>query len=148
MSALAGYTCTFVTDDYGVDARISEVQSFPAGNFIETGVHFNVQMKASHDYRHRGASTLYDPDVDAHNRLVAHTGGAIILVLFCIPQNPGDRLDLTEEYLKLHRCCYWYPRPDTLTTNKRSVTITIPRSSLFTPDACKALMDRARKRRL
>lgn len=146
--AQAGYTCEFSTADYGVDACISRVRELPGGKFTKDGVHLNVQLKATQNYRQNALEIRYDLDADAHNRLVHHDSGAIVLLLFCMPPMPSDHFDLTEHHLELRHCCYWHPRPTSLTSNTSSVTITIPRSRLFTPDACRELMDQVREGRL
>ncbi len=144
----AGYTCQFESDDYGADARISEIRHLPNGKFVRTGCHFSVQMKASHLYHQSASSVTYALEADAHNRLYEHRDGPIVLVLFCVPASSPDRFDQNETRLQLQHGCYWYPRPTTLTANTSSITIAIPRSQLFTPESCQTLMELARTRQL
>lgn len=148
VAAQAGYTCEFSTHDFGVDARISEVRHYENGRYRANGMHFNVQMKATQNYNQNGRSTKYELDAEAHDRLVAHDEGSIVLIVFCVPKVATDRFLVNEDGLTIYRCCYWYPRPDTMTPNKRSVTIDLPRANLFDPNACRSLMERARKRDL
>jgi hypothetical protein len=105
----------------------------------------DIRLKASQDCQQREREMVYALEAEAYNRLVAHAGGLIALVLFCVPDDPAARVDLTEEYLRLRRCCYQYAQPPTITENKRSVSIAIPRSQMFTPQACQALMQRVRE---
>jgi|CXWL01.1.fsa_nt_gi hypothetical protein len=101
----AGYGCQFEEPDYGIDARISEVQFLPNGKYVSSGFHFNVQIKASHKFTKHNQSISYALEADAYNKLVYHKGGLIVLVLFCLPEEPSSRLILTEDFLELRNCC-------------------------------------------
>ncbi len=145
VAAQAGFACEFVKNDYGQDACISEIAFFPDGTYSPTGYQFWVQMKASQRFHIQERGTAYDLDADAHARLVRHIGSAIILLVFCVPADDDVRLTVTEEYLQMQRCCYWYPRPDTMPENKRSTRIVLPRTNLFTPQACRELMEAVKR---
>lgn len=148
VAAQAGFQCDFLGDDWGVDARISEVRHYEDGTYQANGMHFNVQLKATQNYNQGEEVTKYELDAKAHTRLVRHDQAPIVLVVFCIPREPQERFLMDEDGLTLYRCCYWYPRPDKLTENNRSVTIDLPRANLFDPEACKSLMERAKAREL
>lgn len=145
VAAQAGYGCEFRGPDYGADAVISEVEHLPNGKRVATGYEFNLQMKASQVFIQREDATDYDLDAEAHNRLVRFVGNAIVLIVFCISPDVQARLTVTEDYLQLQHCCYWYPRPTEETTNRRSTRIAIPRNQLFTPEACTSLMEGVKK---
>lgn len=137
----AGYTCQFSNPDYGIDATISEVQCLKSGKCVSTGHQFNIQMKATHDFIKNENEIIYDLEAVAYNKLIYHTGGLIILVLFCLPKNPDDRIHLTEDCLELRNCCYWYRINGGITNNSSSKTIHIPRSQLFNPNICIQMMN-------
>lgn len=64
-----------------------------------------------------------------------------ILVLVILPTSPDDWLTLTAEQVVLKRCAYWVslagkPARDNATT----VTVTIPRTNLLTPEAVRKMM--------
>ena len=140
----AGYGCQFQEIDYGIDAEISEVQCTKTGKFVSTGFHFNVQMKATHNFTKNNNEVIYSLDADAYNRMIIHEGGLIVLVLFCLPENPNDRILLTEDCLEIRNCCYWYRLDGDLTNNSSSKTIRIPRTQIFNPETCKNLMSSVR----
>lgn len=140
----AGYLCNFARQDYGVDAVISETQEIPKIGFWPTGYQFNLQIKATHDFKKVGKSISYDLEADAYNKLLHHEGGFIVLVVFCLPKDANERVALTENCLRLKNCCYWYHVTGAPTPNKNSKTIKIPRAQMFTPGACKELMDLVR----
>lgn len=131
----AGYTCHFKNPDYGVDAQISEVQFLPNGKFLDSGFGFDIQIKASHKYKKTETEIIYSLDGDAYDRLVNYKGGFIVLVVFCVPEKADERIELSENALRLRNCCYWYR-----VTEKDQKTIHIPRSQIFDPSACQILM--------
>ena len=141
----AGFGCQFSEPDYGIDALVSEVQVLPSGRYVNSGYHFNVQIKASHARTRNDESIVYALDTDAHNRLVYHTGGLIVLVLFFLPQDAEERISLTEQCLELRNCCYWYiVRGESIEGSQSKRRIHIPRRQVFDPNACKALMESVR----
>lgn len=137
----AGFGCQFTEPDYGIDAKISEIQFYSDHKYSETGYHFNIQIKASHAFSKKNGSIIYDLEADAYNRLVRHKGGLIVLVLFCLPKIPDDRIYLTENCLELRNCCYWYYISGEETGNKSSITLNIPRNQVFDPVACTIMMN-------
>lgn len=137
----AGFSCKFGDEaDYGVDATISEIQVLRNGMHVETGFEFNVQIKASHDYKKYDGLITYDLDAAAYIRLTQHKGGLIVLVLFCLPKERAQRCVLTEDCLELRNCGYWYHITGEPTENKRTKTVHLPRKQIFDPDACVKLM--------
>jgi hypothetical protein len=66
-----------------------------------------------------------------------------ILVVVLVPEKITDWIKQTEEELCLRYCAYWVSlrgMPDT--TNTTNVTIKIPRSNQFTPDALQTIIQR------
>ena len=66
-----------------------------------------------------------------------------ILVIVLVPEKVTDWIKQTEEELCLRYCAYWISlrgMPDT--TNTTNVTIEIPRSNQFTPDALQTIIQR------
>ena len=66
-----------------------------------------------------------------------------ILVVVLVPEKITDWIKQTEDELCLRYCAYWVSlrgMPDT--TNTTNVTIEIPRSNQFTPDALQTIIQR------
>ena len=66
-----------------------------------------------------------------------------ILVIVLVPEKITDWIKQTEDELCLRYCAYWVSlrgMPDT--TNTTNVTIEIPRSNQFTPDALQTIIQR------
>ena len=66
-----------------------------------------------------------------------------ILVLVTLPANINEWLSLTAERLVMRRCACWVslagePERD----NETSVTVSVPRENLLTPDSVRLMMDK------
>ncbi len=76
-----------------------------------------------------------------YNELVGDHYTPKILVVVLIPPSPADWLVQTPDRLSLHRCGYWADLRDLPPTpNTASVTIDLPKSQLFSPEALRALL--------
>ncbi len=74
VAAQAGYGCQFIDQDqdYGVDAQISEIQFTAENRYVNSGFHYNIQIKASHNFQKQSDKIVYALDADAYNRLIHH----------------------------------------------------------------------------
>jgi Domain of unknown function (DUF4365) len=67
-----------------------------------------------------------------------------VLLVVLVPADIDHWLELTIEKLLLRNCAYWVSlRGLQPTKNEQSVTVYIPRSNLFNPDALQAMMTNA-----
>jgi len=140
--AKAGATFDSPKQDYGIDGRIAEVRRFQDGKYHATNWILNCQLKATTNYNLKDDSVAYEMEVEAYNKLVESEGNTYrILIVFCLPSDWQNWLNITEEQLILKKCCYWAFIVDVPSTNKRSRTIHIPRTNLFTPEAVKVMFD-------
>ncbi len=70
-----------------------------------------------------------------------------LLVVVCVPESESEWLRQTEEELALRRCGYWVSlsgQPET--TNRTSVTVSLPRTNRFDVDSLRGLMERASRK--
>ena len=75
--------------------------------------------------------------------ILADTLVSRILVLVTLPNDLGEWMLLSAEQLVLRRCGYWvslfdYPPSD----NETSVTVSVPRTNLLTPEVLQGMMQR------
>lgn len=130
--------------DYGVDGTFHPIKQI--GRMLcDSGFPLDFQLKATTNWRINGTEIIYDMRADAYNKLVDRNNnkGAIpqILIVFCLPKNPGEWLEANEDQLKLRKCCYWQRLQGQLTTNSTSVTVSIPRTQLLNVQSLLQLMD-------
>lgn len=136
VSALGGATYDPPRQDYGIDGRIAEVRRFPNGNYRATNWLFNCQLKATTRFVVRGDVIVYEMDSEAYNRFVECDGDTTrILIVFCLPKQWEDWLNISEDSLVLKNCCYWTALSGEPTSNSSSKTIYIPRRNLFNAEA-------------
>lgn len=132
--------------DYGTDGTIWEVQTLPSGKCTKTGSHIVCQLKATINCSLGADYVVYDMDPKAYNKLANWQGPTpVILVLFRLPRDPEQWLELDEEQLLLKNCCYWTRILEPPTTHSSSIRITIPREQVFNPDAVVDLLARHRR---
>lgn len=66
-----------------------------------------------------------------------------ILVVVVVPEDVEGWLAQSEEALVLRRCGYWRSlRGEPETTNETSVTVTLPRSNVFSVESLRSMMER------
>jgi Domain of unknown function (DUF4365) len=79
-----------------------------------------------------------------HHDLVRRTVTPRLLVVMLLPENPLDWLSATAEQLVMKRCAYWANLyGDAPTENAAGVTVRLPTSQVFDPDALQRLMRQA-----
>ncbi len=147
VAARAGTTCTIYDQDYGLDVVINDVVNITDARgrrtFEATGVLFHCQLKATTTCQKRGGFVLYDMDVDAYNKLIRWRGASpCYLLLFHLPNDEMEWVNLSEEQLLLKKCCYWILLRGSESHNTSTERIQIPESNLFTPDVVRELLAR------
>jgi hypothetical protein len=139
--AMAGCSFTPLSQDYGIDAYVNEVQLFPDGRFITQNWKFGCQIKSTTSAYVENGNLIYDMRAEAYNRLLEIEGPTpVILVLFYMPTNEASWLMLDENQMLLRRCCYWTLLSGPPTANTATQRIRIPRTQLFEPTAVTNLL--------
>lgn len=132
--------------DYGIDGFFQPIKNL-GGMLIPSGFNIEFQMKASTRWAHEGENVVYDLDARAHRVLTDRERGQpfAILILLCLPEEPGEWLDGCEEHLRLRNCCYWYRPEGPPTSNVSSVRVRIPRANVLTPTSLRDIARLARE---
>lgn len=144
--AKAGASFDLVSRDYGVDVCVRRVDKFN-GIMMDMGVSFDLQLKASINWQEEDSYIVYDLEADAYNKLIhRHSASATpcLLVVLCLPRDESEWICLSDEELKLRRCCYYYFVHGEMTPNKRSIRIRIPKENVLSPEAIQKLMEDVR----
>lgn len=144
----AGVTISFPLHDYGEDISFKSIK-VSNGRHRTSRTQLLAQLKASKNCIFTKEAVGYDLEAKAYNDLVYKTedglGSPFILIVLCLPKNPAEWLEVSEEQLLLRKCCYWHHLVGEPTNNVGTKRIFIPRSQLFTPDALKDLLEQAKK---
>lgn len=73
----------------------------------------------------------------------SHRSTPQILIVMIVPEQIDDWMEISTDEILIRHCCYWKSlRGLEATTNRRSVTITIPTDQIFTPTALSEMMIR------
>lgn len=132
--------------EYGVDGQVRQVRLLSNGNSSDTGWTFDCQVKSTVNLTEEPDSVVFDMKVEAYNKLVDWEGSSsCILILFRLPKDEEEWLNLDEESFVLKNCCYWDHLKGPPTSNVGSVRIRIPRAQLFTPDSVSSLLSQITK---
>lgn len=141
--AKSGASFDIVTRDYGVDVCVRNIDSYD-GQLIDMGVAFDCQLKSTINWKLEEDFVVYDIEADTYNKLIyRHKSLACpcILLLLCLPKEESEWLNITEDELKLKKCCYYYYISGIPTGNKETKRIRIPRENVFSPEAVNKLIN-------
>ena len=134
--------------DYGVDGSFHHVTSINGRRF-ESGATVDFQLKATSLDIVREDFISFPMDArttncwaERHNR--PHSNPLILIVL-CLPSQPEEWLQLSENELVLRKCCYW-STISTFTSNLRTCMIEIPRTQMFTPETLQQMLGKVSER--
>lgn len=148
VAARAGVNLNWRGFDYGVDGafcRISERD----GRHAEDGITLDYQLKASTRWRIENQEVVYQLEAKTYNDLASRRSGVrvvpLILILFCLPKEESQWLEINEENLLMRKCCYWTLVDERLTKNAATVTIGIPREQLLTSAALLDLLGKVER---
>jgi hypothetical protein len=149
--AQAGYDCGRPGSiDVGEDLEIYTIIKNKNGKLLKSGPNLYIQAKSSQNYEisEDGMYIKYDLDIDNYHKLVTIEDRVypIILILYCMPAEEDQWLNICEANTTLRHCGYWIclmGEPES--TNKESIRVYIPRDQVFDARALKIIMDKIRK---
>jgi hypothetical protein len=141
----AGALWDISTWDYGVDIYVRRVMQYK-NLMIPSGVLLDCQLKATINWSETDKEIIYDMDADAYDKLIFRSNTisySCILVVFFLPKDESEWVHLSEDELKLRKCCYYVNLSGNHTRNKRSVRIKIPKINRFSPEAVQQMLEAA-----
>lgn len=144
ISAYAGMSCEQRRIDYGIDGSIKEIKySDIRRRFVESGYSIDFQLKATVNAKVKDGIILYDLEVKNYKDLIdAEVGTPRILILYCLPKEKNQWVDILNDELKLRKCAYWCSLKGWQdTTNKERVRIKFSENQRFTAKELIRLMN-------
>jgi hypothetical protein len=130
--------------DYGVDGSFDEVV-VRQNRRVESGFSLSFQLKASTQWQLNDDRVVYDLDVKTYNDLILRrsmrTATPCILILLALPSDSMQWLICEETQLRLQGTCYWEYLSGSLSENRQSVRIRIPRSQRLNPESLLTLIE-------
>lgn len=149
VSAVAAYAGMSVTEsdyDYGIDGTFNDliVKKRRDGKrrFVESGFKIDFQLKSTINIVAENGVLKYDLEVKNYEDLIdQEVGTERILLLFVLPKNQKEWLEISETELKLKRAAWWYSlKGKPCTKNRNRIRIEIPETQLLTPEELKRIM--------
>lgn len=124
--------------DLGVDYTLKKPYTYinPQGEtrYNYDGRYIDIQLKATTENSvvELGDSIKYDLESKSFNDLVERRNNGfmpLILILFVLPANRHEWVDISEDEIKLRRRAYWYIPPigEEQTTNTQRIRVEIPK---------------------
>jgi hypothetical protein len=140
----AGLNLAIREYDYGVDGSFDEVVVRQTRR-VESGFSLSFQLKASTQWQLEDSHVVYDLEVKTYNDLILRrsmsTATPCILILLALPLDSDRWLICEDTQLRLQGSCYWEYLSGSLSENRTSVRIRIPRSQRLTPESLLTLID-------
>lgn len=138
----SGFTLDKSELDFGVDytARKTFEYTHPATGktrIAHDSKSIDIQLKATTETSiiDAGADIKYDLEVKNYNDMIHRLGGIVplILILFVLPDNRNDWIDLTPTELRVRKLAYWfYPAiGSTMTSNVGTIRVTISKTNIL-----------------
>lgn len=143
ISAYAGMKCEQRTKDYGIDGSIHDIKYYKARKrYGESGFSIDFQLKATVNAKIVRGIIKYDLEVKNYRDLIdTEVGNPRILILYCLPREKEEWVNILNDELKLRKCAYWCSLrgyPDV--ANKERIRIAFPDTQRFTTDELIRLM--------
>ena len=150
ITTISGYNITIPKRDYSVDMKIHEVASREQNDknrFYDTGREIDIQLKCT-IYKKENVidgKIKYSLNVNNYNDLILRRKSIVplILVLFLLPEEKSEWIDVKDNEIALRKFGFWYvPDSNELSDNKSNVTIKIPLTNKIDKNTIAMLFNR------
>lgn len=144
VSAAAGFTCEIKQEDYGIDGSINYIRYFPERNSCrDCGIAIDFQAKSTVNAFFKNDELFYDLKIKNYLDLIdTNVGRQRILILYLLPPDSEEWINITPEMTILKKCAYWCSlRGQSQRNNEATVRIKIPTSQILTKDSLIQMMD-------
>jgi len=135
--------------DYGFDGTFRPV-TIRGKRRIESGFPVDFQLKCTRNWSYEEQSVAYNIETKTYNDLVTRDPDGIgaVLILLCVPENPEDWIQVSEELISMRRCCYYAVLSgDPVKNEKSTKKILISRANVLTPVSLNDLLVAERQRK-
>ena len=150
IAAFHGFKTNSSYPDYGTDLEIKEID-FRIENqrkrYFETGRELKLQLKATTENSINIEDEIikYDLNASTYNDLLVRrmTKSPLILILFVLPSEKINWVNISDKELIVKKCAYWYCPNTTelLTVNSATKRILINKSNFFSNETLNQLFD-------
>jgi hypothetical protein len=102
------------------------------------------QLKSTGAHQMKNGTISYPLNIKNYNDLIIETLTPRILIVFLMPEDEGQWIDLCHDSLSLKKCAYWTSllgREDIINTSTK--TIEIKEENIFSPESLRMIMNKA-----
>jgi hypothetical protein len=147
VAATAGLNISHARWDYGIDLTLSEVYRSPEGRHFDVGPRIDIQLKCTTLASFQATEVRFELEAKTYNDLVyPWVQRLVLLVVVVLPEWEEGWIRQEESGLTINGCGYWLSlRGRKPTKNKRSVTVSVPRTNVFSVSGLKDLVQQASK---
>ncbi|MCP3779811.1 DUF4365 domain-containing protein [Paenibacillus sp. MZ03-122A] len=131
--------------DYGFDGIFRDIQNVN-GRYCDNGWSIDIQLKSTINVLYEKDCIKYDLEAKNYNDLVAtEVGAPRMLVLFVLPKDQDQWLNITEDGTILKNCAWWYSlKGMEPTKNANTVRVSIPKEQLLTEVSLRQIMNKVK----
>jgi len=150
IAAFNGYKTSSSYPDYGTDLEIKEID-FRIENqhkrYLETGRELKFQLKATTETSIIVENDIikYDLNSATYNDLLTrkNTKSPLILILFVLPADKTNWLNISDNELISRKCAYWFfpDKTELLTSNTSTKRILIDKNNFISNETLNQLFD-------
>lgn len=136
--------------DYGFDGTFRQVE-IRGTRRVESSFPLDFQLKCTRNWTYEKDQVAYNIETKTFNDLVTRDplGTGAILILLCLPKAPSDWIEISEDYMKIQKCCYYAKLAGPVVENENSTKkIHIPRANILTGESLKFALGEERSRRI
>ena len=115
IAAHNGFKTNSSYPDYGTDLNVIEVgyrKENGHKRYLDTGRELKIQLKSTTEdiIQNDDEFIIYDLDAKTYNDLIQRrdTTFPLILILFILPDNKTEWIQVSEQELISKKCAYWY----------------------------------------
>jgi hypothetical protein len=150
LAAFNGFKTSSSYPDYGTDLKIEEVDYRIENEkkiYSETGRELKIQFKATTEKGivDEKETLKYDLDSVTFNTLIDRKdkGRPLILILFILPIDKSEWLNISDNELIARKCAYWYfpNRSEQKTVNTTKKRIEISKNNIITNETLNQLFE-------
>lgn len=151
IAASKGYKTSSVYPDNGTDLSIIEVDYRTENakkRYFDTGREIKIQLKATSESSINENDDIikYDLETKTYNDLISRmeTRYPLILILFVLPTQISDWINISDHELIARKCAYWFfpEEVEQLTTNATRKRIKINKENILNDDTIPYLFER------
>jgi hypothetical protein len=143
VAARAGYACQVqVVDEDSVDVLIAAT-GYVHERAVLRSPRLEVQLKATSTLRLHANHLSFPLKAKNYRDLRERTLIPRILLVYVLPEDPGEWIEMSEECMISRRCAYWLSllgMPERSNSNR--VSVRLPRSQRFDVEQLQGLMER------